>query len=237
MSSIDLNADLGEGFGVWRMADDAALFELVTSANVACGFHAGDPPTMRRCARAAELGVRIGAHVSYRDLTGFGGATWRSIRSNCVMRSRMRSPGSTAWPARRYAGELRQSHGRAAHPARTIRSMRRHWSPARSSRPEAALLGLPGSVVLRVAAEAGVPTVTEGYPDRRYTVDGRLAPRNEPGSVLSEPDEVSSNAIRLAAAGDVASLCLHGDNPAALELARRTREALLSAGTEVAAFT
>jgi UPF0271 protein len=81
-----------------------------------------------------------------------------------------------------------------------------------------------------------VPTVTEGYPDRRYTAEGRLAPRREPGSVLSEPDEVSSNAVRLAAAGGVASLCLHGDNPAALELARRTREALLASGTEVAAF-
>jgi 5-oxoprolinase (ATP-hydrolysing) subunit A len=239
MGSIDLNADLGEGFGVWRMADDAALLELVTSANVACGFHAGDPPTMRRvCARAAELGVRIGAHVSYRDLAGFGrrdlAVDPEQLRDEITYQiAGLDGMARAAGTRVSYVKAHGALYNRAADDPDHASALVAGTYVYDASLP---LLGLPGSVLLRVAAEAGVPTVTEGYPDRRYTADGRLAPRSEPGSVLSEPEEVAANAVRLAASGEVASLCLHGDNPAALELARRTRAALRGSGTEVAAF-
>jgi UPF0271 protein len=239
MPSIDLNADLGEGFGAWRMADDRALLELVTSANVACGFHAGDPPTMRRvCARAAELGVRIGAHVSYRDLAGFG------RRDMAVEPEQLRD--EITYQIAGLDGMARAVGTRVAYvKAHGALYNRAADDPEHASAlvagtwvydPKLPLLCLPGSALERVAAEAGATTVAEGYPDRRYTDDGRLAPRREEGSVLSDPDEVSANAVRLAAQGNLASLCLHGDNPAALELARQTREALVASGTELAAF-
>ncbi len=239
MGSIDLNADLGEGFGAWRMADDAALLELVTSANVACGFHAGDPSTMRRvCARAAELGVRIGAHVSYRDLAGFGrrhmAVDPEELRDEITYQiagldGMARAAGTRVSYVKAHGALYNQAADDFEHASALVAGT---WVYD----PTLPLLGLPGSVLLRVATEAGAPTVKEGYPDRRYTDDGRLTPRAEPGSVLTEPDEVSSNAVRLAAAGELASLCLHGDNPAALDLARQTRHALLASGTRVAAF-
>jgi 5-oxoprolinase (ATP-hydrolysing) subunit A len=239
MPSIDLNADLGEGFGAWRMADDAALLELVTSANVACGFHAGDPSTMRRvCARAAELGVRIGAHVSYRDLAGFGrrylAVDPAELRDEITYQiagldGMARAAGTRVSYVKAHGALYNRVADDPEHASALV-------AGAWVYDPKLPLLGLPNSVLLRVATETGSPTVAEGYPDRRYTDAGRLAPRSEAGSVLSDPAEVSANAVRLAASGAVASLCLHGDNPAALELARRTREALASSGTEVAAF-
>jgi UPF0271 protein len=238
MPSIDLNADLGEGFGAWRMADDAALLELVTSANVACGFHAGDPSTMRRvCARAAELGVRIGAHVSYRDLAGFGrrylAVDPAELRDEITYQiagldGMARAAGTRVTYVKAHGALYNRAADGAEHASALVAGTWVFDLP---------LLGLPDSVLLRVAAEAGAATVAEGYPDRRYTSAGRLAPRSEAGSVLSDPAEVSANAVRLAGTGEVASLCLHGDNPTALELARRTREALLASGTTVAAFT
>ena len=240
MPTIDLNADLGEGFGAWRMADDAALLELVTSANVACGFHAGDPSTMRRvCARAAELGVRIGAHVSYRDLAGFGrrylAVDPAELRDEITYQiagldGMARAAGTRVSYVKAHGALYNRAADDAEHASALVAGT---WVYD----PKLPLLGLPGSVLLRVAAEAGAPTIAEGYPDRRYTAEGRLAPRAERGSVLSDPAEVSANAVRLAATGELASLCLHGDNPAALELARQTREALLAAVSEVAAFT
>ena len=240
MPSIDLNADLGEGFGAWRMADDAALLELVTSANVACGFHAGDPSTMRRvCARAAELGVRIGAHVSYRDLAGFGrrylAVDPAELRDEITYQiagldGMARAAGTRVSYVKAHGALYNKVADDPEHASALVAAT---WVYD----PTLPLLGLPDSVLLAVAAEAGAPTAAEGYPDRRYTDSGRLAPRTAPGSVLSDPAEVAANAVRLAASGAVASLCLHGDNPAALELARRTREALLAAGTKAASFT
>ena len=239
MPSIDLNADLGEGFGAWNMADDAALLELVTSANVACGFHAGDPSTMRVvCARAAELGVQIGAHVSYRDLAGFGrrylAVDPAELRDEITYQiagldGMARAAGTRVSYVKAHGALYNRAADDFEHASALVAGT---WVYD----PTLPLLCLPGSVLLRVAAEAGAPTVAEGYPDRRYTDTGRLAPRSEPGSVLTEPAEVAANAVRLATAGGLASLCLHGDTPAALEVARHTREALMASGTEVAAF-
>jgi len=239
MTSIDLNADLGEGFGLWRMADDEALLQVVTSANVACGFHAGDPPTMRRvCELAAARDVRIGAHVSYRDLAGFGRrylavdpAELRDeITYQIAARDGMaRAAGTRVSYVKAHGALYNRTVTDPEHAAALIEG-------AREFSPRLPLLALPGSVVVKLAGEAGSPTIGEGYPDRRYTPDGQLTPRTEPGSVLSDPAEVSANALALAVGGALASLCLHGDNPAAVELARRTRAALLAAGHEITAF-
>ncbi|MCW2549421.1 MAG: LamB/YcsF family protein [Mycobacterium sp.] len=237
--SIDLNADLGEGFGLWRMADDDALLDIVTSANVACGFHAGDPPTMRRvCSRAAARDVRIGAHVSYRDLAGFGrrflAVDPDELRDEityqiAALDGMARAAGTQVSYVKAHGALYNRVADDPHHAAALIEG-------TRSFDPSLPLLGLPGSVLLQLAADAGTLTIAEGFPDRRYTNAGRLAPRTEPDSVLSDPEEVSSNAVRLAESGEVASLCLHGDNPAAVELARATRSALLAAGSEIVAF-
>jgi UPF0271 protein len=237
--SIDLNADLGEGFGLWRMADDAALLDFVTSANVACGFHAGDPPTMRRvCELAAARDVRVGAHVSYRDLAGFGrrflDVAPDELRDEITYQiagldGMARAAGTRVSYVKAHGALYNRVVDDPHHAAALVEG-------TRAFDPSLPLLGLPGSTLLSLAAEAGSFTIAEGYPDRRYAPDGRLAPRTEPGSVLSDPDEVSANAVQLAESGEVASLCLHGDNPAAVDLARRTRSALLDAGRQIRAF-
>lgn len=237
-SSIDLNADLGEGFGSWRMTDDSALLALVTSANVACGFHAGDPPTMRRvCTVAAERGVRIGAHVSYRDLAGFGrrylAVDPAELRDEVTFQiAGLDGMARAAGTRVSYVKAHGALYSRAADDPEAAAALVQGTQAYDIALP---LLGLPGSVLLSLAADAGSPIVTEGYPDRRYTGGGRLVARSEAGSVLTDPTEVAEQAVRLAGTG-LASLCLHGDNPAALELAYRVRGALQAAGHEVTAF-
>lgn len=249
--AIDLNADLGEGFGAWTMADDAALLAVVTSASVACGFHAGDPPTMRRvCETAAQAGVRIGAHVSYRDLAGFG------RRDLAVDPAELRDEvtyqiGALNGMARAAGTRVAyvKAHGalynRAAHDPVHARALIEGIVAFGGDLP---VLGQPGSVLLELAAGAGLRGVTEAFPDRAYTNDGRLAPRRQPGAVLHDPEMVAARAVALATDQRVTatdgsavsvparSLCLHGDTPGAVELARRTRAALLAAGVRLAPF-
>jgi 5-oxoprolinase (ATP-hydrolysing) subunit A len=237
--SIDLNADLGEGFGLWRMADDEALLDIVTSANVACGFHAGDPPTMRRvCTLAAARDVRVGAHVSYRDLAGFGrrflAVDPDELRDEityqiAALDGLARAAGTRVSYVKAHGALYNRVADDPHHAAALVEG-------TRAFDPSLPLLGLPGSVLLALAADAGTLTIAEGFPDRRYASDGRLAPRTESGSVLHDPAQVASNAVQLAESGEVASLCLHGDNPAAVDLARTTRSALLAAGSEIVAF-
>jgi len=248
---IDLNADLGEGFGVWRLGEDEQLLAVLTSANVACGFHAGDPPTMRRvCALAAERGVVIGAQVGYRDLAGFG---------------RRRIDVDPAELEAEVLYQLGALDG-CARPAGTrVRYVKPHGAlystaaddPAQAgalARAVAAydrrlpLLGLPGSALQDAAEAAGVPFVPEAFADRAYRPDGRLAPRGEPGAVLDDPATVTARALAFAVDQQVTamdgsvvrvearSLCVHGDTPGAVHLAREIRRALLDAGVRLAPF-
>lgn len=238
--SIDLNADLGEGSGSSRIADDDALLAIVTSASIACGAHAGDPPTMRRvCELAAARGVRIGAHVSYRDLAGFGRRQVAidpgELRDEVTFQiagldGLARAAGTRVSYVKAHGALYNRAADDPEHAGALI-------AGTRAYDPDLPLLGLPGSVLLRLASEAGSPGIAEGFPDRRYTPDGRLVPRSEHGSVLSDASEVAGNAVRLATEGALGSLCLHGDNPASLELALRTRDALVSAGRVLAPFT
>ncbi|MFD9906019.1 LamB/YcsF family protein [Streptomyces sp. NPDC059063] len=250
-ASIDLNADLGEGFGRWRLTDDEELLSVVTSANVACGFHAGDAATMRRvCERAAEGGVRIGAQVSYRDLAGFG------------RRAMDVPPAELAAEVAYQIGALEvfaraagtrvayvKPHGalynRVVHDAEQAGAVVDGVLLADDRLP---VLGLPGSCLLEAAEKAGLPTVTEAFADRAYTEEGTLVPRGSDGAVITEADSVVERSIALARFGTVAahsgrritvqarSLCLHGDTPGAVGLARQVRARLEAAGVRVEAF-
>ena len=237
---MDLNADLGEGFGAWRLGDDEALLDVVTSANVACGFHAGDPSTMRRvCAAASARGVAIGAQVGYRDLAGFGRR--RIDYDPDELRDDLLYQIGALDAFARLAGSrvgYVKPHGALYNTA--VRDERQAGAVvAAVAGYDASLpvLGLPGSALLRLAAEAGLRPVEEGFADRRYCPDGTLTPRTEPDALLTGTGEVVAQALRLATGtGRVASLCLHGDTPGAVTLARAVRAALEDADVPLAPF-
>ncbi|HET9689881.1 MAG TPA: 5-oxoprolinase subunit PxpA [Acidimicrobiales bacterium] len=254
--AVDLNADLGEGFGAWRMGDDAALLEVVTSANVACGYHAGDAGTMARtCALAAERAVAIGAHVAYRDLAGFGRRAI-DVPAAQVRDEVLHQIGGLAAFAAAAGSRVAyvKPHGALYHRACAdgeVAAAVVDAAVAASGMAGAgpmAVLSLPGSALGAAARAAGLVEVAEGYLDRGYTPVGALVPRGAPGDVLHDPDEIAARAVDLAAGRPVAavggghvrlavrSLCTHGDEPAAVEAARRSRAALEAAGVTVAAF-
>lgn len=248
---IDLNADLGESFGTWVLGDDAAVLEVVTSANVACGFHAGDPLTLRRtCAEAVARGVVIGAQVGYRDLAGFG-RRFIDLAPEDLEADVLYQVGALDGLARVAGDRVRyvKPHGAlynavVYHEAQAAAVV----AAVTAYDPTLPLLGLPGSAVLRLAAEAGLTTVAEAFADRAYTPQGTLVSRREAGAVLHDPDQVAARVVRMVTTGeveavdgsavrlDVATVCLHGDTPGAVALARAVRDALAAAGVEVAPF-
>jgi UPF0271 protein len=249
---IDLNADLGEGFGVWRLGDDDALLEVVTSANVACGFHAGDPSTMRRvCARAVAGGVAIGAQVSYRDLAGFG-RRFIDVDAAELADDVLYQLAALDGIARSCGGRVSYVKPHGALYNATVA----HEGQAQAVVDAVAafggalpVLGLPGSALLRAARAAGLRAVAEGFADRGYTPSGTLVPRREPGALLADAAQVAARAVGMARDCEVAavdgstvpvaveSVCVHGDTPGAVALARAVRAALESAGLILAPFT
>ncbi|MEU7002950.1 5-oxoprolinase subunit PxpA [Nonomuraea sp. NPDC046570] len=248
---IDLNADLGEGFGVWRLGDDLALLDIVTSANVACGFHAGDPVTIRRtCAAAVDRGVSIGAQVSYRDLAHFGRREMDAEPEELCAEV-LYQLAAVDGIARAMGGRVSYVKPHGALYNRIVRDpvqAEAVVSAVADYDPALPVLTLPGSAVHAVAAELGVPTVTEAFADRAYTPEGRLVSRREPGAVLHDPAQVAARAVRMAVEGlvtavdgssvrvDARSMCVHGDTPDAVLLARAVRDGLLGAGVVVQAF-
>jgi 5-oxoprolinase (ATP-hydrolysing) subunit A len=250
--TVDLNADLGEGFGVWRLGDDDALLGLVTSANVACGFHAGDPSTMRRvCSRAVEAGVAIGAQVSYRDLAGFG-RRFVDVEPAELADDVLYQLAALDGVARASGGRVRyvKPHGALYNAVVTHEAQAAAVVAAvRDLDATLPVLGLPGSALLRAATDAGLRTVAEGFADRGYTPDGTLVPRREPGALVHDPAAVAERAVRMAVDGSVVavdgtavsvpvrSICLHGDTPGAVTLARSVRAALAEAGLELRSFS
>ncbi|MFE9031258.1 LamB/YcsF family protein [Streptomyces iakyrus] len=251
MACIDLNADLGEGFGRWRLTDDERLLSVVTSANVACGFHAGDAVTMRRvCELAAERGVRIGAQVSYRDLAGFGRRAM-DVPSAELAAEVAYQIGALEVFARAAGSRVSYVKPHGALYNRVVRDEEQAAAVVDGVLlADAALpvLGLPGSRLLELAGKSGLPVVTEAFADRAYTDEGTLVPRALEGAVITEPDAVVERSLGLALSGGVVSrsgrrvevsarsLCLHGDTPGAVELARRVRERLEASGVRVEAF-
>jgi len=248
---IDLNADAGESFGVWSMGDDSALFEQITSVNVACGFHAGDPSVMRETVRrAADAGLRIGAHPGYPDLQGFGrrsmGLSPREIEDMVLFQV-----AALAGVAR--AEGVRVAHVKA-HGALYNQAARDRVVASAIARAVGRLdaglvfVGLAGSAMLDAAREVGLQVEAEAFADRAYLPDGSLAPRSQAGSVIHDPAVVAARAVRIVRDRSVTcldqrsdvtvhadTLCLHGDTPGASALAARIREALEAAGVRVAA--
>jgi UPF0271 protein len=224
---IDLNADLGEG-----VTDDAGLLAVVSSANLACGFHAGDEATMRQvCEAAARGGVVVGAQVSYRDRENFG-RRHMEVDADVL----------TGW----VAEQVELLRGVAASYGIEVAYLKPHGAlynrvvddedqAAAVLRGSGALpvLGLPGSAILRLAEQAGRVGVREGFPDRGYTAEGRLVPRDQPGALVEGAPDIAANAVEMARMGEVQSLCVHGDSPGAVEAARAAREALVEAGYDV----
>jgi UPF0271 protein len=248
---MDLNSDLGEGYGHWTLGDDDALLEVVTSANVACGFHAGDPATIDRTVRrAVERGVAIGAQVSYPDLVGFGrrdmdvppdDLTADVLYQLGALEAFAKAAGSRVRYVKPHGALYNRIAGDPVQAAAVVEAIRRYD-------PALPLLTLPGSVAMQAAGAAGIAAVGEGFADRAYTAEGRLQSRREPGAVLRDPDQVAARALRMATEGrvetvgggevavEIRSLCVHGDTPGAVAMAMAVRAALDRAGVRLEAF-
>lgn len=251
VTSVDLNADLGEGFGVWELGDDAAMLDIVTSANIACGFHAGDPAGLARTtAAAAERGVRIGAQVSYRDLAGFGRRfidvepaelTAEVIYQIGALQALAHATGSGVVYVK--------PHGALYNTIVTHRGQARAVAEAvHAVDPGLPVLNLTGSVFFEEAQRLGLRTVAEAFADRAYRPDGTLVSRREEGAVLHDPEHIAERVSRMVHDGQVAatdgsvidvrveSVCVHGDSPGAVQIASAVRDRLLRDGAELAAF-
>jgi UPF0271 protein len=251
VDALDLNSDLGESFGQWVLGDDEAMLELVTSANVACGFHAGDPTTLRRtCAIAAERGVVVGAQVGYRDLAGFGrrfiDVAPGELADDVVYQiGALDGMCRVAGTAVRYVKPHGALYNAIVHHEEQAAAV---VAAVRDYSPDLPVLGLPGSAFLRVAERAGLRAVPEFFVDRGYTPQGTLVPRREAGALLHDPAEVTARVLRLVSDGVVAavdgsdvavraaSACVHGDSPGAVDMARAVRAGLAEAGVPIRAF-
>jgi 5-oxoprolinase (ATP-hydrolysing) subunit A len=248
---IDLNADLGESFGRWRLGDDEAMLDVVTSANVACGFHAGDPTTLKRtCAEAAARGVVIGAQVGYRDLAGFG-RRYMDVAPEDLQADVLYQLGALDAMARVGGGRVRyiKPHGALYNTVFTDERQAEAVIAAVADYDRTlAVLGLPGSTLLAQARGLGLRTVPEAFADRAYTSAGHLVDRRREGAVLTDANRIAERAVEMVTTGSVTtaegttvavnaeSLCVHGDTPGAAAIARAVRAALTDAGVRIEAF-
>ncbi|MGI9821862.1 LamB/YcsF family protein [Agromyces sp. Marseille-Q5079] len=249
--TIDLNSDLGESFGAWRVGDDDAMFQVITSANVACGFHAGDALTMARSsAAAAREGVTLGAHPGYRDLVGFGRRALDTSPAE-IAAELLVQLGSLDGVARASGIRVHyvKAHGALYHRLVTDAAAAHAFADAVATYdPALSVLGPPSSELERAADAAGLRFAREAFADRGYLADGSLVPRGEPGAIVDDPAAAADRAIELAETGGITaddgsrvelrpdSLCLHGDTPGAAAMARAVRDALERAGVEIRAF-
>lgn len=251
VAAIDLNSDLGESYGTWRLGDDEAMLDLVTSANVACGFHAGDPSTLRRvCQAAVDRGVVIGAQVSYPDLMGFGRRFVDVDPSELrdIVLYQLGALDGFAQVAGAGVAYVKPHgalyHACISHPEQAAAVA----AAAHEYDPSMAVLGAPGSPLLATADGLGMEVVAEAFADRAYLPDGRLVPRSQAGALITDPATVAARAVSIATRREVAaidgtvvgvtarSICVHGDTPGAVELARAIRSALDGAGVGVHPF-
>jgi 5-oxoprolinase (ATP-hydrolysing) subunit A len=250
MTFIDLNSDLGESFGRWTLGNDVEVMRSITSANIACGFHAGDPGVMRETVRRAKAaGVAIGAHPGFPDLVGFGrrniSATPQEVEDFVIYQV-----GALAGIAAAEGARLQHVK---AHGALYNMAIRNRELAAAIARAVVAfdrtlvLFGLPGTELLQAGEAAGLKVAAEGFADRAYEADGSLTPRDRPGAVIHDAEEVVRRAVRMAQEGVVTAMngrdltmrvdtiCTHGDTPGSHELTRRIRDALERAGVRVRA--
>jgi UPF0271 protein len=248
---VDLNADLGESYGAWRLGDDEALLSIITSANIACGFHAGDPLTIRKaCATAVARGVTIGAQVSYHDLAGFGRRemsvppaelTAEILYQIAALDGIARAEGGRVGYVKPHGALYNRAVWDAVQAGAIIEAVQAYDR-------ELPLLTLPGSVAAVEASAAGLTVVAEAFADRAYNDDGTLVRRGQPGAVLTDPDAVAERAVGMVTAGTLESVtgrpvrvltrsvCVHGDTPGAVGLATAVRGALEKAGVRLTPF-
>ncbi len=246
--TVDLNSDLGEGFGPWRMGDDEGIMEQVTSVNIACGLHAGDPSIMAGTSvLALSMGVAIGAHPGYPDLAGFGrremGSSPTEIRAICIYQI-----GALYAIVKAEGGRLQhvKAHGalynRGAGDELVAGAIA---SAARDVDEGLILVGQPGSAFEKVCHAEGMPFAAEGFADRAYSRDGSLVPRSVPGAVIVDPAEAAGRAVKMVREGRVPAIeggfvsiipdtiCLHGDTPGAVHMAKAVRNAIEEDGINI----
>lgn len=249
---IDLNCDLGESFGAWTMGNDAALLDIVTSANIACGFHAGDSHQMATTvAAAAERGVRIGAHVSYPDKAGFGRRAM-AVSPADIATDTLYQLGALDAFARAAGTRVRyvKAHGALYHRiAQDAQAAHAVIHAMQQYDPALRLLTLPGCIAFEAAVEAGINAVAEAFADRAYECNGQLVSRREEGAVITDAQQVVARMVELVRSGHISSrdgsplalsaqsICVHGDTPGAVSLASQLRDGLQAAGIRLKAFT
>jgi UPF0271 protein len=247
---VDLNSDLGEGFGIWTLGDDDALLDVITSANLACGFHAGDPNIMRRvCEAAVSRGVSIGAQVGYHDLAGFGRRSI-DVDSASLTNDVIYQIGALDGFARIAGSRVRYVKPHGALYNRIVYDDDQAAAVVAAVTaydPTLPILGLPGSALLRHAEQAGLRTVTEAFADRGYTAQATLVPRSQPGALLDDSAAVAQRMVQMLTTGrmqsidgveiavSAQSICVHGDTPGAVTMAVAVRKALVEAGVEIRA--
>lgn len=252
MPFIDLNSDVGESFGNWTMGDDAAIFASVSSANVACGFHAGDPSTIAMtCREAVAAGVTVGAHVGYRDLAGFGrrflDCSPTELADDVLYQlGALSAMAHAAGTAIKYVKPHGALYNTIVHHENHAQAV---VDAVKAFGADLPLLLLPGSVALARAEAAGLRAVAEAFADRSYTPDGTLVSRREANAILHDPAQVAANMVRLATEGTVTavdgsvipipaeSICVHGDTAGSVAMAAAVRTALEQAGVQIKSFT
>ena len=248
---IDLNSDLGESFGAWRLGDDAAMLDVVSSANIACGFHAGDPVGILETLRlAARRGVSVGAHVGYRDLVGFGRRKMALSADELIgdvlyqigaLQGLARAAGTRVAYVKPHGALYNTIATEAAQAGAVIAAIA-------AIDPGLPLVALAGSPLVEQARTAGLTVIAEAFADRGYTSTGALVPRGREGAVLADPEHIAARMLRLVRHGvidaedgtptriEAQSICVHGDSPGAVAMARRLRQILTEAGIDIRAF-
>lgn len=251
MVAIDLNSDLGESYGAWRMGDDKAMLAVVSSANVACGFHAGDPAGIYRTVKAAaENGVVIGAHVSYPDRVGFGrrdlDATPEELIADVIYQiGALKGVAAAAGTTVRYIKPHGALYNRIAYDARQGQAV---IDGIKAVDPSLVLMGLANAPILDLARRAGLAVVAEAFADRAYTPKGELVSRREAGSVLHDAKVIADRMVGLAQSGtleaidgstirvEAQSICVHGDSPGAVAIAEEIRRRFTAEGIAIRSF-
>ena len=251
MTSIDLNSDMGESFGRWTLGDDRALLDTVSSANVACGFHAGDPTgILRTVTNATENGVSIGAHVAYHDIGGFGrrfvDVQPRDLKADVMYQlSALRGLAASAGTSVSYVKPHGALYNRIVFDEQQAQAV---VDAITAIDPSLGILTLPGSVVGQIARQAGLRVFIEAFADRAYTPEGHLVPRTQPGAVLTDVNVIAERIARLVQTGTLEALdgsvvqvhadsvCVHGDTPGAVEVAKAVKAKLINNGVRVAPF-
>lgn len=248
---VDLNADMGEGFGPWRMGDDDAIMKIVTSANIACGFHAGDPDIMARSFDAAKrLGVNAGAHPGYPDLSGFGRRPM-GFSPAAIERLMSYQIGAALALSRHVGNPITyvKAHGALAHAGEANRETAQAMCAAiKSAAPDLVCMAIAGGLLHEVALQMGLRVCSEIYADRGYNNDGKLIPRGQPGDLITDSTFAAERALRMLRGGGIEavdgslvpvsidSICVHGDSAHAVETATQIRQQLEGAGIAVQSF-